>query len=199
MYLSNLGEATFGYAAGYGFQSFQTGTAATGYILNSVTLAMGNWDGNASNFVVAVYHDGGGQPGPLLGALSGSNDPETAGLYIYTASGLTLNPGTIYWIVANSDLILPPPPPQPPFGGYFWNFTASPNYSSSDGWSLIPSANGYFMQLALDGASVPEPRALGLIPLGVVVILASRGSRKTRRVASRQSIPTIDNWHSGFR
>ena len=158
-YLSNVGEAPFGYAVGYCFQAFQTGTGSGGYRLNSVTLPMGEWIGHASNFVVSVYSDAGSHPGTSLCTLLGSGDPETAGQYVYNASGLTLFPGTIYWIVTTCDQSSVPPPPQPPWFGYCWQFTASPSYASSDGWGIVSAGNsvgeGFLSQFAIVATPLP--------------------------------------------
>ena len=185
--VSNLGDSVFGYSVGGGSQSFQTGAASNGYSLNSITLLMGNWLGNASNFVVSIYNDNSGQFGTSLATLNGNSDPETSGEYNYFASNLNLNPSTVYWIVANcesfsSGSFFPP-------GGYAWQLTASPDYTSSDGWSINtagnspPLGNG-FLQFAVNATAVPEPSTFALGGLCVGLIFSRNIFRlgKLRRV-----------------
>jgi hypothetical protein len=175
LYLSNLGESGTGFSVGGGNQSFETGVASNGYVLNSVTLLMGEWLGNASNFNVSIYSDNSGQAGTLLGALNGNNDPETAGQYIYTASGIILNSTTPYWIVASCDTGSPVPPFPP--GGYAWQITHSPNYVSASGWSIDTSGNsssagsGLLLQFSVNATPVPEPDSFIFWGLGIAAIL----------------------------
>jgi hypothetical protein len=171
LYISNLGEPGSGFSVGGGSQSFQTGVASNGYILNSITLLMGDWLGNASNFVVSINSDNSGQPGTILANLSGNGDPETAGQYVYAASSLTLNSNTTYWIQATCDSsslgpLFPP-------GGYAWQITTSPNYTSADGWNTSgvgnSVGNGWLLQFGVSATAVPESNSSALTVLGLVV------------------------------
>lgn len=170
LYLSNLGESGTGFTVGGGNQLFETGVASNGYALDSVTLLMGEWLGDASNFNVSIYSDNGGQAGALVGALNGNTDPETAGQYVYSASGIILNSTTPYWIVASCET----GSPMPPFlsGGYAWQITHSQNYVSANGWSIDTSGNssppgsGLLLQFSINATPVPEPSIFALLALG---------------------------------
>ena len=103
-YLSTLTPTDVG---GYGVgstafaQSFKTGNASPGYLLNSITLVMAGREVGASGFGVSIYSNGGSTPGAGLGTLTGNSNPGV-GAYTYTASGLVLDPATTYWIVASA-------------------------------------------------------------------------------------------------
>ena len=180
VYLSNLGEYGAGFSVGGGDQSFETGVFSNGYILNSVSLLMGEWLGLASNFDVSLFSDNSGQTGTFLGNLNGNADPETAGQYVYTASDIILNSTTTYWIVATCNSSSPGP--QEPPGGYTWQITSSPGYISSDGWNIdtfgisSSAGNGYFLQFSVNATPAPEPSALGLLALGGLFFRFRRSS-----------------------
>jgi len=171
LFISNLGESGFGYLVGDGSQSFQTGAASNGYMLDSITLLMGNWLGNASNFVVSINSDSSGQPGTSLAILAGNADPESAGQYVYAASGLILNSTTTYWIQANCDSFSSGPLSPP--GGYAWQITTSLTYTSSDGWNTSGTGNsvggfGGLLQFAVDASPAPEPNSSFLVAFGLM-------------------------------
>ena len=171
VYVSNLSEPLAGWNIGNGNQGFVTGTASGGYMLNSITLLMGNWGGDASNFNVSVYSSVDSQSGVFLGALNGNPDPEAAGEYVYGTAGLALQPTTEYWIVATGDSwstgsIMPP-------GGYCWQLSTSVNYKAIDGWS-INNSGGQFpqvFQFAINATEGPEPDEMTLLGLGAVGFL----------------------------
>lgn len=170
IYVSNLGESLSGYGRGY--QSFQTGVANNGYSVNSVTLLMGNWLDDASNFTVSIFSDIDGQRGTSLATLNGDSDPRTAGQYAYVASDLILSAGTTYWIDVRA-LGFSPDPRLPP-GGYAWQITKSANYASNDGWSIPRGGNSIgglgddSFQFAVNATAVPEPGIAALMLLGLV-------------------------------
>src|ERR1035437_1491971 len=181
IYLSNLGETGAGYSVGGGWQSFQTGISSNGYNLNSVTLVMGNWLGNASNFLVSIRADDAGQLGTSLATLNGNSDPETAGEYNYTASNLILNPDTVYWILVNCDSFSPNP--FFPSGGYAWQGTLSPNYFFAGDWVANRVGNSFgsvsVFQFAVNATAVTEPASLALFVFGFAC-LARACSIKTK-------------------
>jgi hypothetical protein len=109
-YLSNLGSATDG---GFGVGSnspagalFETGNNAGGYVLNSIQLELMNATGsNPSGFTATLYNVANNlgsqyvRLGSSLGALNGSANPSTAGIYTYTDdANLTLSPNTFYFL-----------------------------------------------------------------------------------------------------
>ena len=169
IYLSNLNIFGNGFSVGGGSQSFQTGVASDGYILNWITLSMGEYLPNASNFNISLYSDDIGQAGVLIGALSGDTDPETAGQYVYTASDILLDSLTTYWIVATCDSsspnIISPP------DGYTWQMANSLDYASANGWNIDNSGNSSLignglLQFAVNATPVPEPNISGLFIFG---------------------------------
>src|SRR5665213_2368961 len=87
VYLSNLGQG-IGSEIGVGSNSwlgasFQTGTNAGGYFLNSIQLEMGNAFGSPSGFTALFYAASANlNPGSMLGTLSGSSDPATSGIIL---------------------------------------------------------------------------------------------------------------------
>lgn len=110
--LSTLGQPNFAaYNIGSGAmfaQSFTTGSAAGGWDLESVTLAMGDADtgmepfnGTLGTFGVSIFASDplSSTPTSLVAALSGSISPAVSGDYVYTATGTTLSANTQYWIV----------------------------------------------------------------------------------------------------
>jgi hypothetical protein len=198
-YLSNLGQTPVT-PLGIGNNSWlaaaiHTGPNTGGYLLDSIQLAMADEysaGGTPSNFTVLLYANatsGRVLPENNLGALSGSADPATAGIYAYTpASSLILSPSTLYSIVltAGSPFIRPNPAGGPVNDtGYVWNcmtsgtpFVYNPSgswfspytYSSTDGlnWN---EGSGLFPQFSLTAEPVPEPGVFGLLILGGLPLL----------------------------
>lgn len=182
LYVSSLGTTNpifVGLGANYWMaQPFQTGPAASAYSLDSVQLLMlvtGTSGGN--NLHVSLYSDNGGEPGPSLTPLIGS-DPTSSGLCTYTASGVSLAPSTTYWILVNSGLV------QNGFPVFLWGATQSSDYVSNGGWGLgapkysTDAANWqpapyYAGQIAIR-ATVPEPSAGVLLGLGLATIFLRR-------------------------
>lgn len=59
--------------------------------------------GGTGGYFVDIYTDSSGKPGSLFAALTGSADPNTAGIFTYTPSGtVTLSASTTYWMVEGS-------------------------------------------------------------------------------------------------
>ena len=190
-YLSNLGQPSTGNLA-VGSDSwyaalFFTGGNASGYVLNSVQLAMTDDSGNPSGFTVMLYSSTlgtGAFPGSSLGTLDGSANPSTSGIYTYTASGLTLAPSTPYFIVLTAGTAVAN-------GAYEWSVTStpSPGYSSYH-WGgeifFLHSSNdlnwnytsGTYGQFALNATAVPEPSASWLLLLGSGVFMCVRRVKK---------------------
>ena len=199
IYLSNLGQPSVGSAAvasdAWIAQLFITGTNSNGYTLNSIQLLTGGATGSPSGFSVMIYNSSPSHPpfnpsstAPVnsLGSLSGP-DPSVGGVFAYRASGITLSPGTLYFVV----LAAATPVSQ---GSYVWQHAdntiiLNPTdpwqlhdiyYGSSDGssWSLH-LRQGVF-QLALDATAVPEPATYVLAGLGLICLNFWR--RKIRQI-----------------
>ena len=175
MFVSSLGQPSTG-SAEVGSDSwlaagFETGNNTGGYVLDSVQLAMAPASGAPSQFIVALYsaHDPiAHRPDSSLGILAGSSDPETSGIYNYTASGVTLPPSTYYYVVLTSGTTVSS-------GFYAWSFDNSPPVTSG-GWGgtqrLLYSRDGLSWnslfgdrQFSLTATAVPEPDTLSLLAL----------------------------------
>jgi len=139
--------------------------------LNSVQLLMGTASGSPSGFTVSIYTAGLSAPGTSLGTLTGNSNPNNPGVYTYTSPGITLSPGTSYFVVVHSAT----PSAQ---GAYNWSTTTSYdqisqglpinnviNYltiddtycDSADGLSWNSHSRQQTAQMAIYGTPVPEP------------------------------------------
>ncbi|HBJ87106.1 MAG TPA: hypothetical protein DDZ88_25250 [Verrucomicrobiales bacterium] len=97
--------------------------------------------GTTGNFVVGIYANNTSgvpdpRPGALIGTLSGSLAPTTAGDYTYTATpgSIQLTSGQTYWLVAGA--------PNTTGSGesYRWNVSSTTNYTTqTSGWSVNPA------------------------------------------------------------
>ena len=129
--LSNLGTATFAgsavSAAAYKAQPFRT-TAVGPFEITTLTLRMTAGSNGGGQFSVAIF-SGETAPATLVpnGRLVGEANPLAAGDYTYTASGLTLDPNTTYWIVASV---------ASGAGSYRWAIAAASTYQVAD-WSKV--------------------------------------------------------------
>jgi PEP-CTERM motif len=183
IYLSNLDQSSVGSLA-VGSDSwlaaiFQTGPNASGYVVNSIQLAMADALGTPGGFNVMIYAPatGSGLPGSSLGTLNGSLNPVAAGTYTYTPAGnLLLAPNVSYSIVLAARTAAAD-------GAYEWNYGGINSYNPSGGWStpggvlggVWTSVNGLppwtpsggtFAQFAISATEVPEPSTFALIGLG---------------------------------
>ena len=193
-YLSNLGQPSTGNLA-VGSDSwyaalFFTGGNASGYVLNSVQLAMTDDSGNPSGFTVMLYSSTlgtGAFPGSSLGTLDGSANPSTSSIYTYTSSGLTLAPSTPYFIVLTAGTTVAN-------GSYEWSLAGIDSYNPSGHWGVIQgvssgvfdSNDGSFWhsisraypQFAINATPIPEPSPSWLLLLGSGVLIYVRRVKK---------------------
>ena len=187
-YVSNLDQSSVGSVAvgsdSWLTEAFQTGTNPSGYVLNSIELAMTDASNNPSGFTVMLYAPAVGSllPGSSLGTLDCSLNPVTAGIYTYTpAATLTLFPNSPYCIVLTAGTAVAN-------GAYEWSYAGTSSYNPSGGWSSPPfnlggvwtSSNGSapwiesvstFAQFAVNGSPVPEPGVLSLFVLGGLLLV----------------------------
>jgi hypothetical protein len=187
IYLSNLSETSAG-SLQVGSDlwlaaDFHTGNDTGGYSLDSITLEMMDATGNPDNFLVMVYSSVATIaifPGSSLGALNGSANPSTAGIYTYIpASSLTLLPNTDYFIVLTAATAVADN------ANYNWSYVTANSYNPSAGWrfplnGVLTSGNGSswdgrgfvgdFPQFAITATPIPEPSSLALLFLGSGVL-----------------------------
>lgn len=156
--LSNLTTASFGAAtvsaANFKAQPFRT-TAIGPFEITSLTLKMAAGADGGGQFTVGIY-SGESAPATLVpnGVLIGESNPLVAGDYTYTASGLTLDPNSTYWIVARV---------TSGAGSYRWAIAANATYqvaewasverfgqSANQGssWAVQPSTSPYFFSIS---------------------------------------------------
>ena len=191
-YLSNLGNTSAGSVAigsdAWIATPFFTGPNSSGYFLNSVQLRMGSASGSPSGFSVLVYNNTGRIPARGIGSLSGA-EPTPGGTFIYTGSGMSLAPATLYFVVVTASTPIA-------LGSYSWSYGNTTAYNSSDNWFMGPDyytstdgsswtshliqANPF--QFALNATAVPEPSSVALLCLGgpflVARLLRSAKSKK---------------------
>jgi hypothetical protein len=186
-YVSNLDEPSIGGSPvgsdSVNRGSFITGNNAGGYLLNSIQLAMTDATGSPNSFVVTLYVNTNPFTGSLssLGALNGSTDPETAGIYTYTSpSNLILSPDSDYVFKMTAGTAIAS-------GAYEWSATSTSSSNASDGWlgSGIdePSGGTIFIngQYAITAAPIPEPSILGLSSLGGLLFIWPRQKTKVAK------------------
>lgn len=179
--VSNLGVTPDGFsdiAADSWFASpFLTGNSAPSFDLDEVQLGMDVATTGGGNFFVAIHGDASGNVGAQIATLSGSADPLTAGVYSYSATGVTLNANTTYWIVAgvSSGSAI-----------YSWNFVGAGTTST---WEILnqftssinppgnwdpPSAGPQQFSVSV----VPEPGSASLAILGALAGIVLRRHRR---------------------
>jgi len=196
VYVSDLGQTTTSSnltgSDSWLAASFETGTNAGGYSLDSIQLAMANASGNPSGFTFMLYSANGSispgheiTPGTSLTTLNGSANPSTAGIYTYTpASSFDLSSSTPYFIVLTAGTTVAN-------GAYEWSNTGVfpisynenggwramiggaivDNYQSSNGSSWKPL--GAAPEYAIAATPIPEPSPL-LLLLGSGVLFYAR-------------------------
>jgi len=187
IYLSNLSLSSVGSLA-IGSDSwyaslFETGSNSSGYLLNSIQLAMMDASGNPNDFDVMVYTVvgfSGAEPGSSLGALDGSANPSTTGIYTYTDdSSIALSPNTQYFIVVTAGT-------STATGAYEWSHAGTYSYNPVGGW--VTFANAFYsnngsswssgssgdLQFTINASAIPEPSAWTLLLLGGGVFLYIR-------------------------
>lgn len=164
-------------------------------VLSEVDFAASTNDGitnNSASATVSLYSDAGGHPGATALGSSGAFTPlvqfgSDGAEFSWTpgASGPSLSPGSLYWIViAGTD----------PNGEVFWNdnTTGASGYSELLGGTWTTEPNGTLGFLQIDGstaaAPAPEPGTLLMLAAGLAVFaLCYLPSSRKRRLASGDS------------
>ena len=170
------------YGSNWTTASFGTGTSAS--TLTSATLLLQLDMGNVMN--LDLYSDRNGQPGSLVGALTGpsSYNPDTYVPTVFSGNGLSLSANTTYWLVANSS-----------DGQFEWAYTddntgSGIGFQHTWGTSTDAGQNWYTstlqpMQMRVDDNSaspVPEPAAMTLLLLGSTVMALTLFVRRPTHV-----------------
>jgi hypothetical protein len=190
VFVSNMGQPSTGSMAvgsdSWLASGFISGTNSTGYVLNSVQLAMADASGDPSNFTVMIYGNSspaGIDPGNIVGTLVGSLNPATIGTYTYTDdSNIVLSPQTQYFIVLTSGTAIAN-------GAYEWSLADANFYSRGVSWGaevqVWTSGDGSSWgdtsgrpQYAIIATAVPEPSTLGLLGFGGLSLLWHRRKAK---------------------
>lgn len=163
---------------------FVTGGEAQAFELNSLTLGRIYETTSGGNFSVSIYSTSGmigsETVGSLVGTLSGNSSPDSEGQYTYTASNITLQANTSYWLVtavSSGD------------GTYAVSYTY--DTTASGGWT-IPTNNTYSWstnqgadwgtyggywpyRYKIDATPIPEPGIFLLVPMGIgLLVIAHR-------------------------
>ncbi len=174
---------------------FTVNDSAAAFQMNTLKLGAVYASTAGGNFSVSIYNcsgtPGSETVGSLLGTLNGTASPDTLGQYTYTASGITLQANSSYWLVtsvsagaadyrvsytydtANS---IP--------GG--WTIPTSQTYS----WSLDQGANwgtygGYWpYRYQIDATAVPEPSVIGFLAISAMTLVGAHKLHKLRRYAA---------------
>lgn len=191
LYLSNLGQPSTS-SLNVGSNSLQavgffTGTNTSGYLLDSIQLAMTNATGNSSGFTVMVYtqsgNPAGASPGSSLDTLDGSLNPTTGGTYIYTAtSNLILSPSTDYFIVLAAGTAIVN-------GAYEWSQAGTYSYNPIENWgagTVWNSVDGSHWngntflnpEFAITATPIPEPSSEILLGLGGLLLALHRAKQR---------------------
>ena len=176
--LSNLPQAASQVGSdSWNAVDFRTGTNSSGYSLNSIQVLMGNSSGNPSGIIVSLYNLTGNVPGTPISILTGS-EPTAAGNYSYTASSISLQPVTRYFVVMTS--VTPVST-----GAYNW-IAGDGGGSATEGWiagiSFRSSSDGinwnatrHPFLFAVNATAIPEPATTSLIIIGLAVCGLYRG------------------------
>jgi hypothetical protein len=199
IYLSNLDQTPAGsFVVGnnqWQAANFVTGGNVGGYMLDSIQLDMANAIGNPNGFMVMLYSNfqpmppNYYHPGHSLETLSGSTNPATSGIYIYTpTANFILSPNNSYFIVVTAATGVGQLNTGPyPTDAYDWNYVGANSYNPNGGWSSIGiwvSGNGaswssdpsQFFQFAINATAVPElsPTWLFLFGSGIFIYARAR-------------------------
>lgn len=168
-------------------QSFTTGADATSLV--SVTIQTANADLNGDGFSLTLFSSVGGLPGMPVATLTGTTNPDPAGLYTYTPVVSTILAGsTSYWIVAAVEK-------SSPDKGYRWFETIDMSESGLAGWTMGGLASRNFsggsygawtgnnsaaMKAAVEVETIAVPEPCRSTLLAVALIAAAMRRRKRR-------------------
>jgi hypothetical protein len=167
------------------------------YVLDYIQLRLDPASGDPDDIRVSIYGAVSGIPQLHLGDLLGPDDPSAAGIYTYSASGITVSSGIDYYVVVRAAT----PISQ---GSYNWSgvdfgtvngtwrITARA-FESSDGlnWTVLDRLELY--QIAIHATLVPEPSTLCLAGLGLGVLwLRRRSARSAASSGANVHSPAIN-------
>ena len=154
-----------------------SGTDATSYFLNAVTLLM--YEVTSGGAQVDIFTDSSFAPGTLVGTLtSPSSYPSSDSNVTFTASGITLNSASTYWVVLKALSS----------GEYAWAWTEDDTGSgigfqhtwgySDDSGSTWYTYDTSPQMMKVEGSPVPVPPSLLLFGPGLFGLAALRRWRR---------------------
>lgn len=167
---------------------FVTNGAAPAFELNSLTLGRIYSAASGGNFLVSIYSTGGTTGsetvGSWIGTLSGNSSPDTQGQYTYTASGITLQANTSYWMVTavtSGSAIYQVSYIYDTTVSGGWTIPTNNTYAwSTEGGAAWNIYGGYWpYRYKIEATPIPEPGLLLLVPMGFGVLFLVR--RKSNR------------------
>jgi hypothetical protein len=177
-YIDNLNQTTSStnnlFQNWYGTQ-FTTDASAPFFSLDNITISVFSAASPGSPFTVNIFSDASGEPGSVLGVLTGTT-PTGAGNFTFAATGITLSASTPYWVVvqvSGASTYLIADTHSSTIGGT-WLTTTGGDFSTNSGALWVNSdAFGDRNQYALNATAVPEPSEyatmLGASALGLVL------------------------------
>lgn len=172
-------------AAGDTWLTAGFGTDGSSYDLTSVTLLLQR-DSIVADAELAIYDDGGLQPGSLLGTLDAPGSlPSGLSDVTFTTSGIALAADSSYWVVLRAVT-----------GSLGWAWASDPSGtgpgfqhtwgSTDDAGGLWFTFDSYPTQMRVTAAAVPEPASVALVAIGGSALFAVRRPHRHRARVGRR-------------
>jgi len=190
-YLDNLSQPHQYYAdvtySKWVASRFVTDGSAQSFSLNSVLFG-GVYAATAGgNFQVDIYSTGAGSTvGSLVGALSGASSPDSLGQYTFTATGITLQANTSYWLVTKvtsglADYRVSYTQDTAASGGWTIPLTNTYSWSTNQGSSWGTYGGYWPYRYKIEATAVPEPSSPVLVLFGASLLSFVWVKRSSRR------------------
>jgi hypothetical protein len=166
------------------WKGFRTGVAfttdANSYSLDSVMLNIYRVSGTSS-LILGLYDGVGNAPGSNLGTFLSPDIGFTPTNYTFTATGLTLQPETTYWIVAEPSLTAESDFAWASAPSNLTGYDMAILSTSGSSWGSWVARSNLSPTLLVSGTlqTVPEPSVFAMLALGTVALLG--GLRMRRR------------------
>jgi hypothetical protein len=164
---------------------FTTNNSSPTFTLDSITIQMIAATNSSGNFHVAIYSDASGIPGSQVGSLlTGNTSPASAGQYTWTASGITLNANSSYWMVqevtSGAGIYSPQYETVTPVVVSTWTLTGNYIYSANSGTSWVNPLHDGPSLYSISATAVPEPAYAALLLAVPAMAQAIRRHRYSR-------------------